>query len=91
MLVIDSSVNRVVGIDTLMIQRVKSTKSGLNTYKIIEPKGFEDKSFKHNYEDGYLPLLKMVVDYLLEHNYKPTTTRLKWQDLYNEVSSSGGI
>ena len=70
-------------IDDIQVQRIKSTKSGLNSYKIIKPEGFEKKIFKHKYDDGYLPLLKQVIDYLTEKNYNPSNDRIKWETLYN--------
>lgn len=85
MLVIDVSVNRETFIDNIQIQRVKSTKSGLNTYKIINPKGFEMKPFKHRYDDGYLPLLKMIIDCLIECGYNPKNMRFDWVDLHKET------
>ena len=66
MLIIDVSINRIDFIDTILIHRIKESKSGIFTYRIENPKGFEKKLIKHRYSDSYLPLLKKAVDILME-------------------------
>jgi len=65
LLVIDVSINRAELIDTILIHRIKTGKDGMNTYRIVEPKGFEENLIRHRYEDGYLPLLKKAIGFIL--------------------------
>lgn len=66
MLVIDISLNRAKLIDTILIHRIKTDKrTGVYTYRIIKPKGFEDQLIQHKYDDRYLPLLKKAIDIIL--------------------------
>lgn len=65
MLVIDVSINRAELIDTILIHRIRTGKNGINTYRIVEPKGFEKKLIKHRYDDLYMPLLKAALDIIL--------------------------
>jgi len=66
MLVIDVSINRAKLIDTILIHRIKTNKkTGIYTYRIVEPKGFEDQLIKHKYDDKYLPLLRKAIDIIL--------------------------
>jgi hypothetical protein len=66
MLVIDVSLNRKKFIDTIMIHRIKTDKkTGIYTYRIVEPKGFEDQLIKHKYSDRYMPLLKKAINIIL--------------------------
>jgi hypothetical protein len=66
MLVIDVSINREELIDTILIHRIKDGKTGLHTYRIEKPKGFEKILILHQYEDGYMPLLKKALDIILK-------------------------
>jgi|GEM_PF-6248889 len=66
MLVVDVSISREKLIGTLLIHRIKTNKkTGIYTYRIVEPKGFEDQLIKHKYDDKYLPLLKKAIDIIL--------------------------
>jgi hypothetical protein len=75
-------------IDSIQIQRIKNTKSGTNTYKIVSPKGFEKIKIRHHYDDGYLPLLINVLNTLEENGYgyvtKPKYTWKQLQKLLKE-------
>ena len=67
MLVIDASINRVIDIGSIQILRVKTnTKTGIYTYQIREPEGFEEHRIKHRYKDDYKILLKKVLDIIVE-------------------------
>lgn len=79
MLVIDIKINHDK-IDTLQIQRIKSTKSGFNTYKIIQPKGWRSLKVKHHYDEGYFALFTKVMVTLYEHGYNPKP-KYTWKEL----------
>lgn len=78
MLVIEFKIN-TQQIDQILVQRIRSTKKGINTYKIIEPKGYE-VLIKHHYDEGYFPLFKKVIDILSEKGYGPKST-VTWKKL----------
>lgn len=66
MLVIDVSINRAQLIDSIHIHRIVTNwRTGVHTYRIENPKGFEDNLIEHRYDDGYLPLLKKAIDIIL--------------------------
>lgn len=79
MLIVEFSVN-FMGIDMLEIGRIEETKSGLNTYMVVKPKGFEDLRIKHRYDKGYFELVLKVMKELSKNGYSPKPPQL-WKDL----------
>ena len=69
MLIIQVLVNNRT-IDHLMIQNVSEKDTPIQNYKLRYPYGHEDQIFKHKRSSGYRPLLKQVIDYMIEHDKK---------------------
>ena len=85
---IEVSIGTLV-IDTIQIARVKNTRSGINSYRIIEPIGYMNAEIKHNYDDGYLELMAKVVRFLKEKGYNPQTGKVPWRKKWDENARAG--
>jgi hypothetical protein len=81
MLILDISVNENK-IDTIGIKRIKSTRAGNNTYRIVKPKGYEKRLIKHHYDEGYFSLVRKVVEVLFDYNPKPQYT---WKEIRDRL------
>jgi len=81
MLIVDISVNESI-IDTIGIKRIKSTKAGYNTYKIVKPKGYEKRLIKHHYDEGHFSLIRKVVEVLFDYDPKPQYT---WKQIRDRL------
>jgi hypothetical protein len=79
MLIVEFSVN-FMGIDMLEIQRVDETKSGLNIYAVVKPKGFEDLRISHRYDKGYFELVLKTMKLLQKNGYNPKPPQ-SWKEL----------
>jgi hypothetical protein len=67
-------------IDRVLVQRVRNTKSGFNTYKIVEPKGYTKHRIRHHYDEGHFPLMMKVMTVLSENGYNPKPP-YTWKEL----------
>jgi len=65
MLVIDISINRIDLVESILIQRIHTGETGNNTYKIVNPKGFENQLIRHRYKDGALKLLQKALNIII--------------------------
>jgi hypothetical protein len=74
MLCIDISVNQERYLGAIYIQRLDEVipPDGICTYMIRKPKDgpWNDIKFKHNYDDGWFPLLQKAIEILDKHGYK---------------------
>ena len=53
-------------IDFLAIHNISEKDTPIQNYRIEYPHGYEDKIFKHKRSRGYMPLLKQVLEYLID-------------------------
>jgi hypothetical protein len=85
MLCIDISVNRKIFIGEIFIQRLtqRVPKTGNCTYIITEPKGFSKIKIKHNYNDGWLPLLEKAIIILKENGF---STERKKNEIHRPIN-----
>lgn len=85
MFVVKFSVN-LEEIGELYIQRTKTSKSGLHTYRVVKPEGYSDIEVKHKYDDGYFDLVLKVMKELKKHGYS-TQPKLTWEETTKDLKN----